>query len=183
METLKKYWPQATAVLLIVLVLGYYGTTYRFAPFKASQGAKMASDISLHDMNGKVWTLSALRGKWILVNFWATWCGPCLEEMPGLERFSHSSTARRMVILAISESHVSHKKIVDFLKKYQITYTVLNDPFGEVADSYHVSGLPTTALISPNGHLMWVMEGAIDFTAPDFQKTYLPKEFFSGASR
>lgn len=152
-------------------------------PVKASPGTKIAPDISLHDMNGKLWTLSALRGKWVLVNFWATWCGPCLKEMPDLERFSHSPTARRMIILAVSESLASHKKIVSFLRKYQITYTVLNDPFGEVADSYHVRGLPTSALISPKGHLMWVMEGAIDFASPDFQNAYLPKEFFSGASR
>ncbi|EQD31808.1 AhpC/TSA [mine drainage metagenome] len=152
-------------------------------PVNASPGGKMAPDISLHDMNGRVWTLSALRGKWVLLNFWATWCGPCLKEMPDLERFSHSPAARRMIILAVSESLASHKKIVSFLKKNQITYTVLNDPFGEVADAYHVRGLPTTALIAPNGHLLWEMEGAINFTSPDFTKVYLPKEYLSGVSR
>ena len=180
-------WPKAVVTKFPrwILVSFLAGTLLLFmmGPANASTDAKIAPDISLHDMNGRVWTLSDLRGKWILVNFWATWCGPCIKEMPDLERFSQSPAAKGLIVLAVSESLASHKKIVNFLKKYHITYTVLNDPFGEVADTYHVRGLPTSALITPNGHLMWVLEGALNFTSPDFQKTYFPKEFFSGAPR
>ncbi len=180
-------WPKAVATkilrgFLLSLLSGII-CLMCVVPVKASTEGKLAPDISLHDMNGKIWTLSSLRGKWVLLNFWATWCGPCIKEMPDLEHFSQTPTAKRMVILAVSESLASHKKIVDFLGKYHITYTVLNDSFGEVADSYHVRGLPSSALISPDGHLVWFLEGAIPFSSPDFQKTYLPKAFFSGATR
>ncbi len=163
--------------LIVVLT----GTLLLAHPARASE--KQAPDLSIHDMNGKVWTLSSLRGKWVLLNFWATWCGPCIKEMPALERFSQSPTGKKLVILAISESLASHQKVVRFLDKLHITYTVLNDPFGEVADSYHVRALPTSALVSPDGKLMWVVLGAIPFDDPAFSKDYLPKALVHGGSR
>ncbi|WP_050995616.1 TlpA family protein disulfide reductase [Leptospirillum ferriphilum] len=126
----------------------------------------------LHDVYGHVIELSTFKGKWVLLNFWATWCGPCLKEIPSLEKFE-SREASRVVILGISESLEREKKTLKFILEHKMNYPVLIDGLGRVADAYKVHGLPYSVLIDPQGRIFWTIEGAVNWTDPAFQSKFL----------
>ncbi|MCL4462155.1 MAG: TlpA family protein disulfide reductase [Nitrospirae bacterium] len=134
--------------------------------------AASATDFRLHDVTGRVIGLEDFRGKWVLLNFWATWCGPCLKEIPSLERLGKQVQAR-LVILGISESLDGKKKLLKFVQDHQMTYPVLIDGLGRVADAYRVHGLPDSVLIDPQGKVTWTVEGAVNWTDPSFQQKFL----------
>ena len=149
-----------------------FGIGLLLLPAMGQADGKKASDFRLHDMNGKVVHLKALRGKWVLLNFWATWCAPCLKEIPALERLSMGAP-ESFAIYGISESLDGQQKLKFFLNDRHVTYHILKDSFGRVADHYGVRGLPDSVLIDPDGRIRWVIEGAVDWTDPVFQRKYL----------
>lgn len=140
----------------------------------AMAAMKMAPDFRLHDLSGLVVHLGQLRGRWVLLNFWATWCPPCRKEMPSLEAFT-KRLPDNVVVLGISESLKGDNDLRTFLNQRRVTYRVLKDPFGTVADDYGVKGLPDSVLIDPQGHIRWTIEGAVDWNDPDFQRNYFFK--------
>lgn len=141
-------------------------------PAPGYSDSKEASDFRLHDINGQIIHLHELRGKWVLLNFWATWCAPCLKEIPALEHLSMTAP-KSFIILGISESLDGQKKLLLFLKDRHVNYPILKDSFGRVADHYGVRGLPDSVLIDPDGRIRWVIEGAVNWTDPGFQRKYL----------
>ncbi|MHB1605876.1 MAG: TlpA family protein disulfide reductase [Leptospirales bacterium] len=141
-------------------------------PEHAVAGGKEAPNFRLHDMDGQIVQLHDLRGNWVLLNFWATWCAPCLKEIPALDHLSRESP-KKLIILGISESLDGQQKLLSFLKDRHVTYRILKDSFGRVADHYGVRGLPDSVLIDPDGRIRWVIEGAVNWTDPVFQRKYL----------
>lgn len=129
-------------------------------------------EFRLHDVYGNVIDLEAFKGKWVLLNFWATWCGPCRKEIPSLEKFERQERSR-VVVLGISESLDGKKTLMRFVLKHKMTYPVLIDALGRVADVYRVHGLPYSVLIDPQGSVYWTIEGAVDWTDPTFRKKFL----------
>ncbi|KGA94664.1 TlpA family protein disulfide reductase [Leptospirillum ferriphilum] len=142
------------------------------AGFLSRAAADNSQPFRLHDVYGHVIELSAFKGKWVLLNFWATWCGPCLKEIPSLEKLE-SREASRVVILGVSESLDGKKKLLEFILKHKMTYPVLIDGLGRVADAYRVHGLPYSVLIDPQGRISWTIEGAVNWTDPTFQRKFL----------
>ena len=138
----------------------------------AMAAMKIAPDFRLHDLSGNVVHLEQLRGRWVLLNFWATWCSPCRKEMPSLETFSKHLPGK-FTVLGISESLSGDNDLRTFLIQRHVTYRILKDPFGTVADNYGVKGLPDSVLIDPEGRIRWVIEGAVDWTDPVFQRNYI----------
>ncbi len=131
-----------------------------------------ATDFRLHDLGGRVVHLEAYKGRWVLLNFWATWCKPCLREIPSLENFRKKAPPN-LVVLGISESLDGKEKLLRFVRKQGMTYPVLVDGLGRVADAYRVHGLPDSVLIDPAGRISWTIEGAVDWMDRKFQKKYL----------
>ncbi len=109
-----------------------------------------APDFKLADLNGNTVVLSDLRGKPVLLNFWATWCPPCREEVPLIEEINREWTSKGLVVLTVSLDD-SADTVKDFVQNYGLTFTVLFDREQRVADTYGIQGIPTTLFIDKDG--------------------------------
>ena len=107
-------------------------------------------DFSLITPEGKKISLKDFRGKTIFLNFWATWCVPCREEMPAMEKLYQEYKDNNFVVLAVNVKDRKQEAIA-FIKDLKLTYPVALDPEAEVAQLYGAWGLPTTYLIGPKG--------------------------------
>jgi thiol-disulfide isomerase/thioredoxin len=108
-----------------------------------------APDFNLERLEGGKIQLSELQGRPVLVNFWATWCGPCVEEMPILEK-SYQKHAGEYTLLAVNAGE-SPEQIQDFIKQMGLTFDVMLDPQNKVQGLYRLRGYPTSFLIDSDG--------------------------------
>jgi thiol-disulfide isomerase/thioredoxin len=100
-------------------------------------------------------SLSDYRGKWVIVNFWATWCPPCLEEIPDLVHFHDARKDKDAVVLGINFEDAAPEQLRAFADDYLISYPILLNPdLGAPTPEMPVGGLPTTYIISPEGELV-----------------------------
>lgn len=118
------------------------------------KGDKKAPDFSLLDLNGKKVGLKDFKGKIVLLNFWATWCGPCKEEMPFLETLHQQFKEKSFVVLTVSVDYEGAKLVQEFINKQRYTFPVLLDPTCEVLDLFEVKGIPTTFIIDKKGKML-----------------------------
>ena len=119
----------------------------------AALDAKRATaDFTLTDLTGKSWTLSQLKGKVVIVNFWATWCPPCRKEMPDLETIYEKYKDQGLVILGISDETVD--KVQPFITEHKYTYPIMLDPGRKVNDVYEISGIPKNFVYNREGKLV-----------------------------
>lgn len=107
-------------------------------------------DFTLPDPAGKKVSLKDFRGKLVMLNFWATWCEPCREEMPSMERLYQEFKDDGFVILAVDVKD-KRKDALEFIKELKLTYPIVFDPGGEVGVLYGAWGLPATYLIGAKG--------------------------------
>ncbi len=129
---------------------------------------KTAPDFSLKSLDGKVYRLSDLKGKVVVLNFWASWCPDCLEEMPSLQKAYNSLNKDGLVVLGISIDR-KREKVSELVRKLKITYPILLDSKGEVfIKKYTVIGLPSTFIIDKNGEISERIIGRYDFNSDGF---------------
>ena len=131
------------------------------------KGDKKAPDFSLEDLNGKKVELKQLKEKVILLNFWATWCGPCKEEMPYLEALHQQFKEKKFVLLTISVDYNGLKTVKEFIDKHHYTFPVLLDPKGKTLDLFQIKGIPTTLLIDKRGRIVGKAIGPRDWKSPE----------------
>ena len=120
---------------------------------------KTAPDFQFTGLDGSIVKLSGLVGKPVLVNFWATWCTPCMEEMPFMQQISNNWTSQGLVFLSIDNGE-SADTTKSFIQKNGYTFNVFPDPKGTVAAKYGIRALPTTLLVDKNGILLYMLPGA-----------------------
>lgn len=131
------------------------------------------------DINGKVHQLSDYKGKWVIVNYWATWCPPCLDEIPELVEFHEQHRDKDAVVLGVNLEEISTAELKNFVDQYFISYPVLtaeqtmSTPFG------NIYGLPTTFLVSPDGEVLASKTGGV--TQQDLEASI--REFSKQSSR
>lgn len=118
-------------------------------------------DFRLPDTHGTVRSLSDFRGKWVIVNYWATWCAPCLAEIPQLVRLSKEYRGHKVVVLGIDYEAIGVKKLRAFMKKHHMSYPVLRTSPTDAQQLGPVLGLPTTYLVTPRGELASTQVGRI----------------------
>jgi peroxiredoxin len=119
---------------------------------EADEERRQQADFTLTELRGKTWTLKDLRGKVVLVNFWATWCPPCRKEMPDLETLYKQFKEQGLVILAVSDEDAG--KVRPFVAEQKVTYPVLLDPGRKVNELFQVEGIPKTFVYDRSGRLV-----------------------------
>jgi peroxiredoxin len=136
----------------------------RITPIK---GDRKPLDFSLKDLDGRKVGLRQFREKFVLLNFWATWCGPCKEEMPGLEVLYQKFKDKKFILIAISVDYEGLQPVQEFISKHHYTFPVLLDPKCEILDLFEVKGIPTTFLIDKKGKMVGKAIGPRDWKSPD----------------
>jgi peroxiredoxin len=131
------------------------------------KGDKDAPDFSLKDLNGKKVEMRQFKGKVILLNFWATWCAPCKEEMSSLEVLHQKFKEKNFVLLTISVDYGGLKSVREFMDKHRYSFPVLFDPKSEALDLFSVKGIPTTFIIDKKGRMIGRAMGPRDWKSPD----------------
>jgi peroxiredoxin len=119
---------------------------------------KKALDFSLPSANGEVIALQNFRGKVVLLNFWATWCGPCREELPELTRLQQKFYKQGLVVIPVTVDN-ELENVHDFVKKYEIKLQTLWDQRKKVAAAYGVERMPSSYVIDRNGILRFIHRG------------------------
>lgn len=130
---------------------------------------QLAPDFVLDDLKGKTWKLADLKGKVVLVKFWATWCPPCREEMPTLEALYQSMPREEFEILAILTND-DPRLAERFVQRAGVTFPILIDPDSKVAASYGVTGVPETFIVDPYGMLREKFIGGRPWDSPMARK-------------
>lgn len=133
-----------------------------------------AMGFTLADQNGKEHKLSDYRGKVVFLNFWATWCPPCKQELPDIEALykEHQNNGDDLAVIGIvypsSGSEMDVEGIRGFLDENQISFPVLMDEAGSVFRDYQVTGLPTTFMIDHEGNFIGYVQGALSRELMDY---------------
>ncbi len=120
------------------------------ALFMLATHAMASNAWSLLEVSGKPLNLAAYKGKWVLVNFWATWCPPCLEEIPDLEALYKEG---KLVVIGVAMNYKNASEVLDFARKKGITYPVVLGNEDTASQFGDLDSLPTSFLYSPDGKL------------------------------
>lgn len=156
---------------LIPLLL-LFTTSLLQAGALAPYNGAVLPDFSLSDLQGNTHTLSSYRGKVVMVNFWATYCGPCIKEMPSMQRLKEKMAGKPFAILAVDMAEEKHD-VQAFLTQHRINidFPVLLNPEGNVVEEWMITAVPTTFVIDPQGTIRYALFGGIEWDKPDVIET------------
>jgi len=132
-------------------------------PSRLERGAS-APDFELRDLEGREVKLADLRGRVVLVNFWATWCKPCEDEMPAMERLYRSLEPEGFELLAVSVDE-GQSEVRAFEQRLGITFPILLDPDQSVSELYQTTGFPESVLVDAQGRIIDRFVGPRDWDA------------------
>ena len=118
--------------------------------------------IEAADLQGKAWNATELAGKVVVLNFWATWCAPCKDELPTLQTL-HDISDAQTVVLTINVREPA-ARAARYMQSTGMTFPVISDTKGELAKHWGVTVYPTTVLIAPNGQARWRIVGDVDWS-------------------
>jgi peroxiredoxin len=152
------------AVVLCILAIAALGLVYFALNLPASspsvRNGGFAPDFNLPSLSGQNLSLSDLRGKPVLINFWATWCYPCLAEMPLLEESYQKHSADNLVVIGINEGD-RLADVETFVQKENLSFPILLDYDFEIGDHYQLSGYPTSIFVDKDGIIRAIYLGEI----------------------
>ena len=150
----------AASVLMMVLA-----PPLAAAELKPWNGTPLPA-FELKDLSGREHRLLDYRGKVVVVNFWATWCEPCRDEMPALEKLQKKFAGRPFVVLAVNFDE-PEARIRKFMSVLPLTFPVLLDRERKLAKAWNVRLLPATYVVDPDGEVRFSVLGELDWTAPE----------------
>jgi thiol-disulfide isomerase/thioredoxin len=128
-----------------------------------------AVEMELSDLAGQPLRLADLRGRVVLLNFWATWCGPCREEMPALDTLARELGPRGLTVVGVNFKE-SKPDVEAFSRQYELGFRILLDREGRLAQRYQVYALPVTLLVDRRGMVVGTVVGIRDWVGPDARK-------------
>ena len=171
----------SAAVLLLGAAVGGAAYWHRAAPpprpdtFPVSRPADAieAWDLELSDLAGRTVRIRDLRGQVVLLNFWATWCAPCRDEMPALATLARELGPRGLAVVGVNYKE-SKREVQAFVQEQKLGFPVLLDDGGQVAKRYQVFALPVTVLVDRRGMVAGTVLGIRDWVAPD-ARAYLDR--------
>lgn len=127
-----------------------------------TRAATPAPELKALDLRATPKTLADYRGKVVLLNFWASWCPPCLKEMPSMERLRAKAEARGLVIVALNSAE-TREEVDAYLSKMKLRFPILLDPDGSNTRRWNVFALPTTFLLDAEGRIRYVLTGPTEW--------------------
>lgn len=159
-------------ILILVLILAQW---QKSGPLPGPQVTllkpEMRSDkgtgFTLPDLSGKMVSLSDFKGNVVVVNFFATWCGPCREEMPSLEQVFQAYKHKDFVVLGVAGDVQGQEVVEPFVKEYEMTFPVVLDPQNVVSKQYRVRGIPTVYLVDRQGQIAGTYVGGADWNSEE----------------
>ncbi len=153
---------------LAILALAFGVVWLQSSKYEPLVVGMTAPDFSLPDLQGRTQRLSDHRGKVVLLNFWATWCKPCKEEMPSMQVLWENLKNQDFVMLAVSMDRVTTTKdIPPFVESLKLSFPILTDSWGQTDKRYKLMGVPETYIIDQNGMLREKVIGPRDWTRPE----------------
>ena len=127
----------------------------------------MAPDITFQAADGKQHQLSEFRGHGMVINLWATWCVPCVEELPSLAKLSKILAPDDIAVLPLSSDRGGAERVAGFFQEHDITVLpILLDPHSAAAHAFEVRGIPTSLIIDKQGREVARLEGSVDWSTP-----------------
>ena len=150
---------QTFKVMLLLILASGILVTGCSTSVEAPEIGKAAPSFQLTDINGQSVSLSDFQGKPVLLNFWATWCGPCRMEMPYIQEVYDEWSEQGLVLLAVNIRE-GLTTVEEFMRDYNLSFPVLLDMEGNVAEKYSVGGIPTTYFIDSDGIIRDMQIGA-----------------------
>lgn len=175
-------------VVIIAVVAIVLSQRQKYEPVVAGVDAL---EFTLPDLDGYSHSLSEYRGKVVFLNFWATWCEPCKDEMPSMQALYEKLQGQPFEIVAVSVDSDSAAKVKDFITSYGITFPVLHDRKGKIKEAYKTTGVPETFIVDQNGVVAEKIWGPKDWSNPSAVITILdllengprPKESYKPGKR
>lgn len=154
-----------TLLAVAIVVGGVVGKREMYAP---TVPGREAPDFTLPDMKGNLVSLSNQRGKVVFINFWATWCKPCRDEMPSMESLYKDMKARGepFEILAVSIDSEGPEVIENFRSEFNLTFPILHDRKGKIKELYKTTGVPESFILDQNGFVAQKVLGAYNWASP-----------------
>jgi len=173
-ESNRRQWIVVAAVVAVLAGLVAVGWTMRdrFLPVEVGSAAP---EVHATDMRGKPVALSQLRGQIVLLNIWATWCGPCQQEMPSMQRLYQTLRPEGLRIVAVSIDARPGQldpdgrqggDVAGFAREFGLTFDVWQDPGGAVARDYRTTGVPESFLVDRSGKIVKKVIGATEWDDP-----------------
>ncbi|MHB8421877.1 MAG: TlpA disulfide reductase family protein [Leptospirales bacterium] len=189
MSAVRKFWPYLAGGAVFLGVFVYLVLTYRFAPVKVGM---VAPDFQLKTVDGDHLRLSSYRGKVVMLNFWATWCKPCKQEMPSMEMMYEGMKQKsgdKFVLIAVNENNMFYaNQVKPFLQSHNIHFLIPLDPLNRLDHKYKITGVPETFVLDQNGvvaqHIIgprnWIVRRNLDLVLSLLDKGPLtPKDYLA----
>jgi len=157
-------WAKAAVLLsaacVLIIAISFSGLK-RAGRVTAASSRRPVADFRLSDLSGKAWRLSDHRGQIVVVNFWATWCGPCQEETPGLIRTARRYSDKPVAFVGVAMDDDAATAVPPFLREYRIPYPVVL-PDSSLTMAENIDSLPTTVLLDRHGRIAKTWIGEVD---------------------
>jgi len=163
----------AAVVLIACVALATATDLSKLKPWSGGSPPPLA----LTDLDGKPRELSDYRGKVVVMNFWATWCGPCVKEMPDFEKLADNLSNEDFALITVNFGEKA-ERIKPFLKKIEVDVPVLLDPDMSTSKAWVKAGLPTTYIIDADQKIRYQVLGALEWASPEVEakiRELLPK--------
>jgi peroxiredoxin len=146
-------------VLLVALVFAVYSSLEKDP--NAVKVGKEAPNFSLEQLNGSSMTLSDLRGKGVVLNFWGTWCEPCKSEMPALQKQYELNKDKGLVVIGVNIGQ-AQATVEPFVKQLGVSFPILLDSQSQITKLYRIGPIPTTFFIDPDGEVKEIFIGEMN---------------------
>ena len=169
-----KYHPLPALLSGCLLSICLFGGQAQAASWKAfsTEGGQPSAPLVLADLAGREVDLAAFKGEVLLINFWATWCEPCREEMPSLQRLQNKLAGKPFRVVAVNIGEGA-PRIRQFLERTPVSFTMLRDAESEVMKAWRVRMLPASFLVDRRGMLRYQLIGEADYDDPKQQAPIL----------
>ena len=158
--------------LLIALSIKGKDSSFQLIGQSRVKVGSPAPNFTFPDLTGKKVSLSDYRGRVVFLNIWATWCSPCVEEMPSMEKLYKQFKSDQFEIMAVSIDTEGVKVVTPFMKKLNLTFPALLDRKGKIRNIYGVTGIPESFIIDKNGIIIKKVIGPLDWSKPDVSRFF-----------